>query len=198
MQANPMNTATQYSIGALLEMNGARIRGRGRADCPDCKRFRSVSFKEIAFCCHGLGCEFRGGIGALKKRLGIRREWLSPKEYRELCRKREQVDEAARRLAAAVHAQRMELVELLQDLDRLEALAHDAGASESRWESLALVYSQLARILAELAILESASAADLARFLCAGPEMRGRIIDGVIVRGGLCDSDGKFREVAGL
>jgi hypothetical protein len=39
-------------------------------------------------------------------------------------------------------------------------------------------------------------AADLLRFLSAGPEERKRVIDGVIVRGGLSDSGGRFVEPA--
>jgi hypothetical protein len=195
MQGNPLNASTQCDIGALLEACGARISGHNRADCPVCKRCRSVSYTESVFCCHGIGCGFRGGIGKLRSRLGIRREWLPPAEYRELCRRRELAHEAAERLAAAVHSRFMVLLDWLRDVNRLQALAHDAGASEPSWESLALAYADGPAILAELGILEFASVADLLRLLTAGAVARERVFDRVLYAGGLYDASGRWVEV---
>jgi hypothetical protein len=161
-----MGTVGQHEIGGLLEMAGARIRGRNRADCPECKRLRAVSFTDTAFCCHGLGCEFRGGAGTLRKRLGVEREWLPKAEYIRRIRERELASKAALTLYAVVRSRRMALLEDLHMLNQREAVAHDAGPdSESAWESFELVYRERPRIESELDFLETASAAELAEKL---------------------------------
>jgi hypothetical protein len=92
---NPVNGPAQYNIAVLLEMTAALIRGRNRADCPECKRSISVSFNERALTCEGVGCIFRGGIGSLRERLGIRRKWLSSVEWQRLRQEQEQARKAA-------------------------------------------------------------------------------------------------------
>lgn len=190
-RAPPLSaTATSKGLALtdLLTRTGAKIRGHGRADCPQCGRLRAVSYDESkgVYHCHGAGCTFSGGIAALRRQLGLQREWLPHAEYLRQKRERERVREAAERLAAAVHARRMELLDWLHGLNRLEALAHNAGASEQSWEILAEVYSKRPGILAELLILENYSAADLLRYyFTADDETREQIIAGVIAGGGL-------------
>lgn len=190
-------TAAQPSITELLEMEGARPAGARRFNCPDCGGRRTVAVDDGRglFHCHHAGCDFRGGIGTLRKRLGLRREWLPRVEYFRQQRERERAHEAVRRLVAAVHARCMELLGSLHGLNRLEALAHDAGASEARWEILGHVYCKRSRLLAKLTILENCGAVDLIRFLSAETELRERVIDGVLMRGGLYDAQGRFVEI---
>lgn len=58
----------------------------------------------------------------------------------------------------------MELLELLHNLSRLEALAYDAGPTEATWESLTLTYRKRPAIDQGLDFLDSASAAELVHF----------------------------------
>ena len=155
----------------LLTRAGARIRGRNRADCPRCKRQRAVSFDEskAVFHCHGAGCNFSGGSGTLARELGLGRR-LSPAEYREAIDNRQRADRAARLLYDRVQAWRFEFLARLRSLGRLELQAHEAGADHpATWDALALVYREQPAILAELAILEDSSAADLLQFLTRSP-----------------------------
>ncbi len=77
-------TAQPFALTDLLTRAGARIRGR-RADCPKCKRQRTVSFDESrgVYHCHGAGCAFSGGAETLARELGLARQ-LGEAEYREL------------------------------------------------------------------------------------------------------------------
>jgi len=191
-----MDAAVRHDIGTLLAEAGARPAGPRRYDCPECGSRRTVSVDEGRglFHCHHAGCGFSGGVGTLRKRLGLRREWLPRAEYVRQRKERERVHDAAQRLARAVHARRVELLDSLSHVNRLEALIHDAGPSEASWEVLALVYAERSGIVAELAVLESASAADLVRFFTADAETRQHAIERVIERGGLYDFDGKWVE----
>jgi len=151
--------------------------------------------KEV-FCCHHAGCGFHGGIGTLRKRLGIAREWLPRAEYIRQQQTRDRVHAAAEQLAAWVHDRRKELLRALHELNRLEALAHKAGRRHpATWGALTLVYGQRPEILVELAILENASAVDLVQFMTSDSEARRRAIDSVLRSGGLFDSSGKFVDV---
>jgi hypothetical protein len=191
-----VNVAAQYGITSLLEMTGARIRGRNRADCPDCKRPRAVSFNETAFCCHGIDCDFHGGIGTLRKRLGICPQWLPKREHIRQCRERERVHHAAERLCAAVKARRTELLQALHTLSRIEVGALRAGPEKpSVWDALAVVYRERPGTLAELAFLENANARGLVRFLAAAPEQRQAVVEAILLQGGMYDYAGKFVEV---
>ena len=193
-----MNEAVEYGITSLLEMTGARIHGRNRADCPDCKRPRAVSFTDTAFYCHGIDCEFHGGIGTLRKRLGIGREWLPKAEYIRQCRERERAHDAAERLCAAARARRFVLYDELGSLNRIEAGAHRAGPCEAAWSALAMVYAGRPRILAELAVLENSRVTDLVEFLAGGAEAQARAIDSVLLRGGMTEAQSAFVEVPAL
>lgn len=178
----------QYDLPALLEQSGARPRGN-RHDCPKCGGFRTVTHTAECFFCHK--CQWKGNTVTLAKELGVYRR-LPSAEWRELRQNRERADRAAQRLYAAVHDQRTEFLQHLEALADLERTAHDAGPTEAAWDALAMVYADRPEILAQLAILETASAADLLTFLSASPEERQRAIEAVILRGGLCDSGGRF------
>src|ERR1051326_104221 len=159
-----MTSTSEYNVPSLLQMLGVHIRGK-RADCPECRRPRAVSLNDEAFCCHGIDCNFRGGIGALRRRLGLRRERCPSAQYRELCVKRERAHEAAQQLYHAVHSRRMELLDFLHDLSRLGALVWDNSDPESTWQTLKIIYSDRQCITAELAILENSSTGELVRLL---------------------------------
>jgi hypothetical protein len=74
-------TPQHFALTDLLTRAGARIRGR-RADCPRCKRHRTVSFDESrgVYHCHGGGCDFSGGAVRLARELGLTQQ-LSGAEY---------------------------------------------------------------------------------------------------------------------
>ncbi len=190
--------AAQHGLIDLLQRAGARIRGN-RADCPRCKRQRSVSFDESrgVYHCHGSGCDFSGGTVKLAREQGLAAR-LTAAEYRELLQQRERADRAARSLYERVRVRRFELLGCLHALGDLESTAHRLGPdSPETWNALSAVYEERPAILAELTILENAGAADLLRFLSAEPEAREQVIDGVLMRGGLADAFGRFIEVAG-
>ncbi len=191
-------TAQHLALADLLARTGARIRGRGRADCPKCKRQRSVSFEESrgVYHCHGQGCDFSGGAVKLARELGLARQ-LSGAEYRELRQNHELADRAARVLYKRVRARRFELLQELRELGRLELEAHEAGLGHAAtWDTLALVYPERPALLAELTILEERSAADLIRFLTADAATRVQIVSEVVFAGGLHDGRGRFLELA--
>lgn len=196
-RARAMSAAAQpFALTELLTRAGARIRGR-RADCPRCKRQRSVSFDESrgVYHCHGAGCDFSGGVLKLARELGLAPR-LSGTEYRAFVQNQERADRAARELYGHVKARRFELMEQLRWLGRLEVRAHEAGLNHpATWDALGMIYRDRPALLAELAIIENCGAAYLNRFLSERQEAREREIDGVLVRGGIWDSQGKFVEV---
>lgn len=188
-------TAQPLALTDLLTRAGARICGR-RADCPKCKRQRTVSFDESrgVYHCHGAGCNFSGGAAKLAREQGLTTR-LTANEYREVCQNRQRADRAARVLYERVKARRFELQEELHALNRIEAGAHDAGPTDAVWDALARVYAERPALLVELATLENGGAADLVRFLSADPATRGRVVASVTERGGLYNLDGRFVEV---
>jgi hypothetical protein len=156
-----LSTAIQYEMRVLLEQHGARIRGRNRADCPKCKRFRTIAFTEETFFCHGIDCGWKGNRITLAKELGVY-EKPSQEEYRDLCRR----NDAAERLTAAVYARRIALLPWLRLLGWLEATAHDTGPDDPQtWADLELLYREHSAIEADLDFLESAPASQLVQFL---------------------------------
>jgi hypothetical protein len=193
-----MASAIQPVIWTLLAQVGSCPPGPHRASCPDCGGRRTVNVDEAkgVFYCHRAGCGFQGGIGTLRKRLGIGRELLPRAEYVRQQQTPERVHSAAEQLAASVHDRRKELLYALHELNRLEALAHKAGPGHpATWGALTLVYGQRPEILVELVILEDARAADLVRFLRADSQARQQAVDSVLCAGGLSDPSGKFIDV---
>lgn len=156
-----MGTLVQGDIGALLEQAGARPprHGRGKWLCPECGRpDLSVNLEKQVFHCFHAGCSFAGGIGTLRQRLGIEREWLPKAEYIRQCRQRESIHDAALRLYQAVKARRFELLNEFHTLNRIEAGAHKAGPTQAAWGALALIYQQRPPVEQQLDRLESGSA----------------------------------------
>lgn len=153
--------AVQPAIVELLEQAGAKPRGN-RHDCPKCGGYRTVTHSSEAFFCHK--CGWKGNTVSLAKELGVYQR-LPKAEFVRQVWKRERAHEAALRLYGAVHSQRRKPLDMLHDLNRLEAVAHDAGPTESGWGNLALVYQHRPKIESELDFLESATAAGLAEFL---------------------------------
>lgn len=94
-----------------------------------------------------------------------------------------------------VQARRFELLEELRSLGRLAATALRFGDDPSTWDALALANVKRPALLVELTILENCGAADLFRFLSAGPELRGQVIDSVLTAGGLYNSRAQFVEI---
>ena len=191
-------TAQQFALTELLARAGAHIRGR-RADCPRCKRQRSVSLDESrgVYHCHGSGCDFSGGTVKLAREQGLVAR-LTAAEYGDLLQEREQADRAARTLYERVRARRFELLDRLRALGDLQSMAHRLGPDNpGTWDALSMVYAERPPILAELTILENSAAAELNRFFSVQPDTRERVIEGVLMRGGLTDTYGIFIEVAG-
>lgn len=174
-------TAVQSGIVELLEMAGARPRGN-RHDCPKCGGRRTITHTEECFYCHK--CQWKGSVVTLQKDLGIYQR-IPSAEYRELRRNRERAASAARELYEKVKARRIELLDALHDLNRLESLAHDAGPEKpGTWDALETVYDNRPGVLAELTLLENSGAADVIRFLAADAPTRQSTIAAVIEQGG--------------
>jgi hypothetical protein len=156
-----------YDLPVLLEAAGAHPRGN-RHDCSKCGGFRTVTNTEDCFYCHK--CQWKGNSILLARELGLTTQ-LTPAQYRDLQQNRERAQEAARRLYVAVHSRRLELLEELYALNRIEAQAHEAGPDHpATWGALAVVYQRRPTALAELQILENGGTAELFRFVSASPE----------------------------
>lgn len=155
-----MGPLIQADIKELLTLAGARIQGR-RADCPDCGSRRTVSIDEArrVFYCHHAGCEFRGGVGTLERRLGIERERIPRSQYVQKLKTQQRAAEASERLAHACRARQFELLARLRALGALELAAHNAGPSEVAWEILSTIYHERPGVEQELECLETGSAA---------------------------------------
>jgi hypothetical protein len=158
-----------------------------------------MSFDESrgVYHCHGAGCDFSGGAAKLARELGLA-EPLAAAEYGELRRERERADRAAGALYDAVKARRFELLECLHSLDGVEATAQRLGPDDPEtWGALSTVYAKRPALLAELAVLENGDAPDLIQFLSDRQEARDRVIECVLMRGGLWDSRRNFVVVEG-
>jgi hypothetical protein len=127
---------------------------------------------------------FKGGIFTLRKRLGLRREWLPRSQYLLRQRQRDRAGEAARALYRLVQKRRLELLENLRGLGSLELKAHKASAGHpATWGALALVYRERPATLAELVILENCWAPDLVRFFAVDDKTRQEAIGRVLAAG---------------
>ena len=195
-----MNAATQYDLSTLLERAGAQPPryGRGKWRCPKHggSASLSVDLARGLFNCHHGGCHFRGSADTLARALGLVRR-LSPAECCEQREARERADREARALYECVKTRRFELLDRLHSLNRLELQAHDGGPDEAAtWDALATVHAERPGLLAELALLENAGAADLIRLLSPSSTARESAIASVILDGGLADSRRKFLDFA--
>lgn len=146
-----MSVAAPFGLADLLERAGARICSRGRADCPQCKRQRAVSFNESKglYHCFGADCDFSGGLASLR-RLGIR-QWLPRDEYIRQCQERERAERDRCRRYSLARRRWTESLDELHALNRLEQKAHDVGPDHpATWNALALVYREHREVEAAL------------------------------------------------
>ena len=125
----------------------------------------SVNADKALYHCFYAGCGFYGGLGTLRNRLGIRREWIPRDEWIRQLRERERMQGAALKLYEAAKVRRVALCDQLRSLNRAEALAHCSGPTEASWDALALVYHGRPVIEADLERLETGSANDVLRHL---------------------------------
>lgn len=191
---NSMTPVIPYALERLLEMSGAKLRGRNRADCPKCLGFRTISFAGEVF--HCFKCGWKGNAITLARELGLLQR-IPRSEYRRREGERKRAHAAAERLYQRVKTRRFELLDELHAVKQRELRAHEAGPeNENTWDELGVVYTQRGMILAELAILESSGAADLIRFLAADAGTQRQAVAQVISLGGVHDSSGRFVEVA--
>jgi hypothetical protein len=194
-----VNTSAQYDLARLLEQAGARPPryGRGKWACPKHRGSPSLSvdLEQGLFNCHHARCNFKGNSSGLARELGFVRR-MSRAEYRRARENVEQADRASRTLFEHLQERRFDLLERLRAFGRSEIDAHRAGADHpTTWDGLARVYSERPRILTELTALENCRAADLVRLLTAGPEQRARMMDAVLIAGGVFDSRAQFVEI---
>lgn len=186
-----MNTISQHfdELADLLQVTGSRPprSGRGKWDCGRCggKACLSVDLGRGLFHCFHGGCDFSGNAEKLARELGFAKR-LTLAEYRERRQNRESAVDAARLLYEQVQNRRLELLEELCALTRLEVLAHEAGMNHrATWGALALVCAERPKLLAELLLLENAPAGQLVDFLGGDLETRMRAVTAVIERGGV-------------
>jgi hypothetical protein len=188
-------SSSNPEIRALLGMVGARPCGPRRYNCPDCGSLRTVSVDEARglFHCHHAGCGFSGDVATLRRRLGLRREWLPRDQYLRLKREQAQAQAAAERLALAVHRRRMEVVELLEALAESERLVQLVGPdTDNAWDLLELVDRRRPLLITELVFLENATAAAVAPSLAASQEEQDGMIAQITFEGGVSTYEGKF------
>ena len=188
----------QFAMGELLERAGAKLRGRGRADCPRCGGRRTLSYTSSLFKCHHAGCGFQGSSHNLAKELGLARP-LSLAEREELQQRLLCAREAAGQALGRVRSRRLELYEahrsllsiLLSASERLKQNPED----ERAWTALAYRGRELPKVRAELAMLESVPVGDRLALLNASNVDRERLVARMVIHGGVVDSNGKFVEV---
>ena len=115
-----MSTATQFDIGALLEMDGNRPR-TNRHDCRRCGGIRTITRTNEFFYCHK--CHWTGSTITLAKQLGVCRR-LSSAEYHELQRSQELAHEAERNKEGRKHAEARRLAESIWAKARPAPVTH--------------------------------------------------------------------------
>jgi hypothetical protein len=181
-------------VSELLARAGAKMVGR-RADCPDCggRRTVAVSESEDVFHCHHAGCGFSGGVGALRKRLGLLREWIPAQQYRRV----KQAERMAERLDALRRKRRHELIDELNGLNFLERQVGEASEENAAfWPALRLIHTRRPQLLAELTLVEDAPTSALVRYVYGSAKQRAAAVDAVLRRGGISDASGRFREAS--
>lgn len=198
-----MNTATNYPVRRvpeLLQGLGARVVGRGRANCPRCAGLRTLSFNTEVFHCFHDGCGYRGNSFTLARELGLLEpKQRSAKERRHWRDRERRVAEARDWLLAKIRERRQELLNEFHSLATLETLCRGQLAIDARdeqaWEGLQHVYSGLPPIQAELAILNESRGSELISFILSNDAQRRERIECVVSICGLQNHNGKFIEV---
>lgn len=172
-------------------------RGRGKWRCPECgHQTLSVNEQKQLFNCFHAGCDFHGGMGALRRRLGLHREWLPRQEFLRKKRERMRADRTAGQLYATWKEHWSVQTDILRTLYDLEDSAHRLGPDDPRtWPALGIVYESRPKAHAVLLILEDSPIPRLVQFLRSEPKARKADIEHVIVNGGIHDSEGRFIEL---
>lgn len=190
---------SHYNFRDLLSEAGAIAPrgGRGKWTCPECGRTAlSVDEDKELFHCFYPGCTFKGGMGTLRKRLGLDRQWLPREEFRRQQLQRVRADGAAKRFYPARKAHWSDTIDFLHTLNALEDSAHKLGPDDPRtWDGLCTVYESRPQTLARLLLLEISSIQGLIEYLGLDAKERKTIIARVILNGGICDSEGAFIEL---
>ena len=194
-----MNTVqTQYNVPSLLVRTGATLRPRGRADCPQCGKRRTISHTEEVFNCHEATCDFKGNAVTLGWELGLLKP-LSPREAEELKRTRERARRAAEEVSYRLREHRLVLQEgHRQLLDILyggqERLKRDRDQKTGK-TLVGHARKHLRRVCAELAIVEDSPMSQRLEFLNANEGRQKGMVCAVIAAGGLEDANGRFIEL---
>ena len=187
---------TQYTLPDLLVLAGARLVEDRRADCPQCRRKRSLSHNQEVFFCHGCNC--KGNAFTLARALGLTKP-VSKEEGRALRKSRDKARRAAEWVTERIRVRRQELYGLYRDLldiyyasvMRLSKNRQD----EIGWSCLKYFYKQISTVRAQLAQLEDAPPLERLAFLNADEGGQKGMISEVIACGGLSAADGMFIEV---
>ncbi len=189
-----MSATAQYEISGLLEQAGANPRGN-RHDCPKCGGLRTVTHSGEAFYCHR--CEWKGNAVKLAKELGLY-ERLPRAEYVRQRAAREQAESQARQFLADCKARRRAFEGLYIEMQNLcdEYPARLDPEDESAWDGLEWVYKNEREVLATIILLGEGAIAPRRRWLEAAAEERERIIEEILLTGGLHDPRGNFIEFA--
>lgn len=198
-----LQSVTHSGLSELLTRGGAAPPLHGRKwDCPACGGIACLSVDEARglFNCFHDGCDFKGNVITLRKRLGLASPKLSSAEHRRQQERERRLDERVSRILEAKHERRDAVLDTLARLYRLELSAHIAGPDSSQaWDALATVYRERLRLTAELLILDNAKGPDLERFLGLSRQSvegdKDAAIDNVIMFGGLYDKQGRFVEL---
>ncbi len=188
-RSGSMSTAARYDIGALLETSGAKPCG-ARHGCPKCGGVRTVTHTAECFFCHK--CGWRGNVVTLAKELGLY-ERLPRAEFVLQRQGRERAEVQARNFLAECRLERLRACEELRELGRLELLAHEAGPEHpATWNALATAYTRRPGAAARAVLFSEGAIADRRAWLESDAQGRGRILENILLAGGLSDSAGKF------
>ena len=191
-------TAVEYDVSQLLAKVGATLRGPRRADCPECRSKRTVSYTEKLYFCHHVGCHFRGNSITLAKELGLLRP-LSPREAQESKRTRERARRAAEEVSDRLRERRLPLQEEHRQMLHIyyggqDRLKRDRDPKIGH-TLVSYAKKQLRKIRAELVLVEDAPINKRIEFLGANEGRQRGMISEVIAGGGLSDVNGTFIEV---
>lgn len=196
-------TAIESVFEQMLHQTGAQPPryGRGKWVCPECRKpALSVDLARELFHCFRAGCSFSGGAGRLRALLGLHRDWVPRDAYLAERRSRLKAEREARTFLRVCGDVRLALADLLSDCAREAERAHGIlaknPADESAWQFLEFFYQNKRRIEASVLLLADAEIKTRRRWLEAGIQGREKILDEVLVAGGILGIDGKFLEVA--
>jgi hypothetical protein len=187
-----------YSLAHLLERTGAKLVGRNRANCPECRSRRTISYTDRVYYCHHAGCKFQGNVSTLAKRLGLLSR-LSPARMAAERQAWHDARHAADYLLGKLKAEKVKLqtahVSLLNAQNSATQRLKFHREDSATWAALAFIFAELPLLRAALSIMEDAPIPQRLAFLDGSGDERKEMAEGVILAGGLFDSQGRFIEV---